>query len=217
MPLLLQLQIVCELLIYLSVVLMNMVKKNTTIVTIYIIQSIALVTLLGISAYNEFSLELLVITVCIITIKIIIAPFLFMRFIKQGEVTFSASTYLNIPLTLCALLALSIFAQSEVFTPFSAYMHNVPLLRLLLFGSVLMSIFLTINRKGVLSQVIGVLSLENCIYALGLFLGVKQLATLEVGMLFDVLFWIIIANAFIALIFKHYKSIDVTKLSSLKQ
>ena len=112
------------------------------------------------------------------------------------------------------VVILSIFAQSDVFSPFTAL---TPLLRVLLIGGMLMSIFFTINRKGAISQIIGILSLENCIFTFGYFLGLQQSAALEISMLFDVFFWIIISSIFVRTIIKHFGSIDVTQLRELKK
>lgn len=203
--------------IYLSVLMMNMVKKNTTIVTLYCIQSLALVILLGIHSIPEQSISLILIVTLVVIIKLIVAPLMFYRFIKRGRAIFTASTYLNIPSTLLVLLILSVFAQSDVFSPFDAYLDITSLMQILLFGSILISIFLIINRKGILSQAIGILSLENCVTAVSLFLGSRLGAGLEAGILFDVLFWILVVNIFIRYIYKHYPSIDVTNLTHLQR
>jgi hydrogenase-4 component E len=120
-------------------------------------------------------------------------------------------------MTLGVIILLTIFAQSDVFSPIFALIPHIAQLRMFLVGSILISIFLTINRKGALSQIIGVLSLENCIFAFGHFLGIKQATSLEIGILFDVLFWVIISNVFVKMIYRHYGSLDVTALKELKK
>lgn len=202
------------LVIFLSVVIMNIAKKNTNLVFVYLIQSLMLVILLGIRSFNEMSLEMGIVAVVLFIIKVIVAPTILFRIIKKHKANISATTFLNVPMTLGSLVILCIFAQSNIFTPF---FHLTPLLRVLLIGSMLMSFFLTINRKGAISQIIGVISLENCIFTFGYFLGLKQAAALEIGMLFDVFFWIIISGIFVIMIIKHFGSIDVTELKELKK
>jgi hydrogenase-4 membrane subunit HyfE len=140
-----------------------------------------------------------------------------MKIIKQSKLNISSSTYLNVPMTIGMLAGISIFAQSEVFSSFSFLLTSILQPRLFLFGGILISLFLIVNRKGVISEVVGMLSLENFIYSTSLFLGVKQLVYLELGILFDVLFWIIIARVLVNFIYKHYKSLEVTELSQLKK
>ncbi len=196
---------------------MNVAKKNTTLVTAYLVQSTFLVALLSIQAYQESSFRLFLVVMCMFVIKVFIAPRVFLRFINRSHLNFSASTYLNVPMTLAVLILLTLFAQSEVFSPLFQFVSHAVQVKIFLAGSVLLSFFLTINRKGALSQIIGVLSLENCIFAFGNFLGVKQAISLEMGILFDLLFWVIISSIFIAMIYRHYGTLDLSELRQLKK
>lgn len=217
MDIIFQIQLATELLIFVCVVLMNIAKRNTTLVTTYLVQSIMLVLLLSVQAFQENSLELFIIIMCMFGIKVILAPQIFFRFINTSKVNLSASTYSNVPMTLGVIILLTMFAQSDIFSPLFFLIPHIEQLRMFLVGSILISIFLTINRKGALSQIIGVLSLENCIFAFGHFLGIKQSSSLEIGILFDVLFWIIIAHVFVKMMYTHYGSLDVTALKQLQK
>lgn len=214
---LLNLQLLLQTTMFLCAILMNVVKKNTVLITLYLIQSVALIVLLGSYAIKEITLGLYLVVLVIFVVKVIIAPVIFMKIIKQSKLNISASTYLNVPMTIGMLAGISIFAQSEVFSSFSFLLTSILQPRLFLFGGILISLFLIVNRKGVISEVVGMLSLENFIYSTSLFLGVKQLLYLELGILFDVLFWIIIARVLANFIYKHYKSLEVTDLSQLKK
>ncbi|HSW88752.1 MAG TPA: hypothetical protein VLG12_06340 [Candidatus Saccharimonadales bacterium] len=217
MDMLLQLQLTCEMIIFLSVIVMNVAKKNTSLIMLYLLQSVLLVSLLSIQAYQEASAELFIVTMVMFIIKVLIAPQVFLRFIHRSHLNFSASTYLNVPMTLGVLILLSVFAQSDVFSPIFLIIPHISQLSMFLIGSILISFFLIVNRKGALSQIIGVLSLENCIFAFGHFLGIKQSNSLEIGILFDVFFWIIISSVFMTMIYTHYGSLDVTELKELQK
>ncbi|MDO8269725.1 MAG: hypothetical protein Q7T54_03580 [Candidatus Levybacteria bacterium] len=214
MDILFQIEFIIALVTFLSIVSMNVAKKNTTLVHTYLIQSLMLVSLLSLETYSEMSLEIGIVTLVMFVIKVIIVPQVLLRILKQHKASVSASTYLNVPMTLGSLILLCVFAQSYVF---SEFFTTTPILRIFLIGSMLMSFFLTINRKGAISQIIGILSLENCIFAFGFFLHLKQAAALEIGMIFDVFFWIIISTIFVRMLIKHFGSIDVTQLRELKK
>jgi len=212
-----QIQLTCTIIIFLSTVVMNTAKKNTSLVVMYCIQSIALAAILIIDAIQENTPVLILITLLMLLIKVIIAPQIFFRFIRAYKENFSASTYLNVPMTLGMIILLTMFAQSAIFTPLLSFITHISQFRMLVLGSILISLFLTINRKGALSLIIGVLSLENSVFALGTFLGVREAASLEIGILFDILFWVIIASVFIRMLYRHYGTLDVTELKLLQK
>lgn len=211
------LQFFLEITMFLCVIFMNVVKKNTVIVLLYLIQSAALTLLLGSYAISEASFGLYIVVLVLFVVKVIIGPIILRKAILQSKLNHTTSTYLNVPLTIGMIAGISIFTQSEVFSSFSFISTSIPQSGLFLFGGILISLFLIINRKGVISQVIGLLSLENFIYNTSLLLGVKQLPYLELGILFDIFFWIIVTRVLINFIYKHYGSFDVTELTELKK
>ena len=72
-----------------------------------------------------------------------------------------------------------------------------------------------INRKGVLSQMLGILSVENGIVAFALFSGLEQNPALQLGITFNILIWIMIASVFATMIFRQFGSLDVTTMKKL--
>jgi hydrogenase-4 membrane subunit HyfE len=217
MDTLFSLQLLLEVTMFLSVILMNVVKKNMLLINLYIVQSIALTILLGSYAITEGSFGLYLVVIVLFIVKVVIAPSILIRVIRQSKLNISASTYLNVPFTLAILVGISIFAQSQVFAVFASLSKDFSQLGLYLFGGIFSSLFLIVNRKGFVSEIIGLLSFESCIYSFSLFLGLKQLPYLELGMLFDVLFWVIIATVLLKLIYKHYGSFEITQLTALKK
>lgn len=90
-------------------------------------------------------------------------------------------------------------------------------LPMMLVSSIIMSIVILINRKGTLSQIIGILSLENTVVAFGFFLGQTQTLLIEIGILFNIVVWIVIATVFIELVYQQLGSVEVTGLNKLKK
>ena len=120
------------------------------------------------------------------------------------------------PLTLIAVAAIAAAAHSRVFGPLvNSVPANQRLLSLAL-SSLFISLFLIVNRKGALSQIIGILSLENSILVFAFFAGLEQSPALQIGILFDIFVWLIIATVFISMLYKHFGSLDVTKMKHLK-
>lgn len=204
--------------VFLLTVCMHLVKKNMKLINLYLLQSLSLSLILFMMAFEEFEGSLFVAAFLTFAIKTVIAPIFFYRLIKRHGVAFVVSTYLNTPLTLLALLALTAFAHSHIFTfliPLSPRegASYIPFI----LSNIFNSFFLIINRKGALSQIVGILSLENGIVFLVSFIGLKQSLALELGITFDIAVWIIIAVIFLSMVQKQFGSLDSTKMQQLKE
>ena len=127
------------------------------------------------------------------------------------------STYLNTPITVLIIAALVAFTQTDVFRPLAQLAADGSNLLLLSVATIMISLFLIINRKGALSQMLGILSLENGIVSFALFAGLEQNPGLQLGITFNILIWIIIATVFISMIYRQFGSLDVTTMKKLTE
>jgi hydrogenase-4 component E len=215
--LLAQFSYVIAITVFLSVIGIHLARKNINCVVFYIIQSVAVAVLLFIPAFKELDFFLMLAAVLTLAIKAIFAPYFFLRLIKRHEMTFTSNTYLSLPQTLIVLSLLTGLAYFRVFQPLAnlagGNSHTIPLALATIFAS----IFLSINRRGALSQIIGVLSLENGIVALTSFLGMAEASGLDIGVSFDIAVWVIIAVLFLSMMYNQFGSLDVSKLKELKE
>jgi hydrogenase-4 component E len=204
-------------LIFASVVFLHIVKKNYIVAIIYGVQSLSIVMLLTISYIITGAASFLLIAILGLIVKVILAPLFIIYQVNKHDLKFLVSTYINTPFTLIVVAALTAIAHSDLFTPLVTIIPaNKELLSLAL-STLFMSVFLIINRKGAISQIVGILSLENSIIAFGIFSVLNQSLILEIGIVFSISVWIIIATVFISKIYKHFGSLDVTKMNSLKE
>ncbi len=203
--------------IFMTVVFLHIVKKNFLVAIAYGIQSFAIVMLLTNSYIITGSVSFLLIAVLGLIVKVIMAPMFIIHQIKKHDLKFLVSTYINLPFTLIVVAALTAIAHSDIF---ALLVNLIPANRELLslsLSTLFLSVFLIINRKGAISQIVGILSLENSIVAFGLFSVIDQSLILEIGIVFSISVWIIIATVFISKIYKHFGSLDVTKMNHLKE
>lgn len=206
-----------EVLIFTCVIFMHLSKKRMSLVLLYTVQSAITTLLLFFSSLKDFSISLLMVALLIFIVKVIVAPYFFSRLIEKKQLYFSTSSYLNVPMTLLVLIVLtaiahSHFSKSLVF--FSASNEN-PLL--LAISTILISLFLIINQRSALSQMVGILSLENGIVSFAALAGLEQTPGLQLGVTFDILVWIIIASVFTSMVYKKFGSLDVTVMKHLKE
>ncbi len=201
--------------VFLTIVFLHITKKNFGATVAYGIQSLATVAILFVSFLETRNFPLLFIAVLVLIVKVMMAPTFFINLIKKHELTFSVSTYLNTPLTLITIALLTLIAHSQKFSVLTGILPANQLLLSLVLTCMLLSLFLIINRKGALSQIIGVLSLENSIVAFSIFAGLEQSPALQLGIIFDILVWVIVATVFISMIYKHYGSLDIASMKNL--
>jgi len=199
-----------------TVIFLHITKKNFGAALSYGLQSLAITIILFNSFVETGNTPLLFIALLIFIVKVIIAPIFFIKLIQKHELTFSVSTYLNTPLTLIIIAILTFVAHSQKLEPLTGIVPANQALLSLALASIFLSLFLVINRKGALSQIIGILSLENSIVAFTIFAGLEQSPMLQLGIIFNIFIWLIIASVFISMIYKHFGSLDITAMNNLK-
>lgn len=209
------LQFILEIM-FLTLVFLHISKKNSEVVWAYMIQSLVLAIILFNSYLDTGSILLLIVVLLVLLVKVILAPLFFNRLIKKNSLAFSVSTYLNTPLTLIVISFLTFIAYSSKFIPLTNIIPGNHILLSLSLSVMFLSLFLIINRKGALSQIVGMLSFENSLIPFIVFAGLEQSAWLQIGILFDIFVWIIIATVFTNMIYKQFGSLNVTFMNKLK-
>lgn len=206
-----------EAIIFVSVVALHLTKKNSSAIILYMIQSAAIAFLLILSSLEESSNLLLIAIFSTILVKIIIAPYFFFKLIKRHQIKFLVSNYLNTPITLLIISALVAITQTDFLKPLIELSPSGQNFLTISIAIILISIFLIINRKGALSQMLGILSLENGIVSFALFSGLEQNPGLQLGITFNILIWVIIASVFASMIYKQFGSLDVSAMKKLTE
>ncbi len=212
-----QIQLIMQAVIFAAAVFLHLTKKNSSAVRLYIAQSSAISMLLLFPAFEESSRLLVIAIVSTIAVKIFIAPYFFFSLIRRHGLKFSVSTYLNTPVTLLVIAALVALTRTEIFRPLARLAAGGNNLLLLSVATIMISLFLIVNRKGALSQMLGILSLENGIVSFGVFAGLEQNPGMQLGITFNILIWIIIATVFISMIYRQFGSLDVTTMKKLTE
>lgn len=211
-----QIYLILIITIFLTAASLNIVKKNFNSVILYALQSLAVSAMIFDSFINEGHKMMLLVFLLTFSLKVIVAPLFFSRLIKKHRLTFSATTYLSLPITLIIIATLTILTHSNILSALSSISKDNATYLSMVLAAILISIFMVVNRKGVISQMIGILSLENGIVAFAFFAGLEQFPGLEIGIIFNLCIWIVIATAFASMIYKQFGSLDVTTMKILK-
>jgi hydrogenase-4 membrane subunit HyfE len=214
-PYLLEISLVLDLAAFVAVVLLHLVKSAKYTIRLYALQSAAVAGILIMLGISEGERGLIVIGVITFLAKVLIAPFFFTRLVRRFGHLVASASYLSTPATLVILLCLIVFAASSVFAPLWVIASVTPDVFVFNIAMVLIAIFLLINCQGALAQIIAILALENSIVLFALFLGVKQTFALEMGVIFDILIWMVIAYAFLKLVYRQFGSLDTREMNHL--
>lgn len=186
--------------------MMNLARKNTTLVLLYLLQSLGVAIGLVVLAYAEGSQGLLFAAFLTLAVKVVMAPLFVSRMIRNYKLHVSAASYLSTPLTLLCLAVITAFSYSLISGHIGNFRHpeGIPLL----FASILCVLFLMMNRRGTLSTIVGVLSLENVVIFLSAQLGLENSLALEFAISFDIAVWTVIATGFLSMIYQEFGTVD---------
>lgn len=195
---------------------MHLTKKNTTTVFLYLTQSLMIAFAFFLLFLKENQMSILFIILITFMVKVVVAPYFFINLIKKNRLHFAVSTYLNTPLTLIILVLGFVFSNNFLDQFATISLVNSQSL-VLAFSMMLVSLFLIINRKGALSQMIGILSLENSIVSFAFIAGLETSVGAQLGILFDMTVWIIIAAIFASMIYRHFGTLNVSAMRQLKE
>jgi hydrogenase-4 component E len=196
---------------------MHLTKKNDSAAIAYGVQSLAVVAIMFGSFLETRNVSLLIVILMTLAAKVFLAPIFLIKFIKKHKLAFSANTYLGAPFTLIIVAVLAVIANSYKLEPLTAIVAGHKTCLSLALASMFVSLFLIVNHKEAISQILGVLSLENSIVAFAIFAGLEQSASLQLGIIFDICVWFVIAVAFMSMIYKYFGSLDVTSMKDLKE
>jgi len=197
---------------------MQLARKTFTVIFLYSIQSLIIVFSLFYSSFKSGSLLLFGVAILTFLVKVVIAPYFFYRLVKKHKLNFSVSTYLNGPMTLIVVALLMAFSYSNFLSPLTILttLSNENAIQLAV-GMIFISLLLIINRKGVLSQMVGILSLENAIVSFAYVAGLETTVGPQIGILFDILVWIVIAILFASTIYKQFGTLNASAMNNLKE
>jgi hydrogenase-4 component E len=178
---------------------------------------LGMVALLVVIGYGET--HILIAAVLTITVKAIAIPIVLTRVIErihvQKEVRFSMS--ITASLMLCGgivILADSV-AQPILRSP-HAEVSAVSRVLSVSIAMMLIGLFIMMTRRKALTQIIGLLTLENGVFLSGLSITYGMPLIVEIGIFFDILVAVLILGVFVFRINKTFESISIDSLGSLR-
>jgi hydrogenase-4 component E len=185
------------------------------------VQSFLLAAIAATIAVFNHSPHLLAAAGLTLVVKAIVVPIMLERLIERIDIQHEIEPFLNAPISVVIgggltligyVVAASIYRPEEA--PGSAGLgHNMLAVAISLF---LIGFFTMINRRKALSQVLGLLSLENGVFLATISLTYGVPLMVEIGIFFDVLVGVMVLGILIFRIRETFESMDVSRLRRLR-
>jgi hydrogenase-4 component E len=192
-----------------------------TNIRIFGVQSFLLAAITATIAVFNHAPHLLIVAALTLLLKGILVPVVLERLVDRIEIRQEIEPFINAPLSvlICGGLTLIGYIVAESFyrpeqTAGSAGLgHNTLAVAISLF---LIGFFTMINRRKALTQVLGLLSLENGVFLATISLTYGIPLMVELGIFFDVLVAVMVLGILIYRIRETFESMDVSRLRRLR-
>jgi hydrogenase-4 component E len=188
-------------------------------VRLFAVQSILLGTISLLIAYRYHELPILIAAVLTFAIKVVTIPLVLNKIINRIRVRKEVELSINVTVSLFICGAIAILSNS-VAEPIlevqrAGGMFTAKVLPISI-AVMLIGLFIMISRKKALTQVIGLLTMENGLFLSGLSITHGMPLIVEVGIFFDILVAALILGLFVFRINQSFESIDIDAMRSLR-
>ncbi|MDD2763274.1 MAG: hypothetical protein PHE83_04770 [Opitutaceae bacterium] len=185
-------------------------------IRLFALQSLLLSGIATVVAFAYGAWHVLAVAVLTLIGKVIFLPWLLQRLVRRIKIEQEIHPFVNMPasMLICGALTVLSYVVARPFTSLARLGSNtLPVaLALLLTG-----MFLMINRRKAITQVLALLTTEN-----GMMLAAIALTTygmplvVEIGIFFDVVVAVMVLGILVFRIRESFDSMDVSKLNELK-
>jgi hydrogenase-4 component E len=201
--------------ILLTAVTLNAFKSIESYVKAYTINSWLLSGLIAVVAVLVDETHLYLAAALTLATKGILIPVFLRRIVRRLRVTHEIQPYISnsLSLAISGILVAVVYASLKGGIFVTGFSKNVLQISI---AVILISLFIMITRRKALTQVIGLLFMENGLFLAGFSLTFGMPTMIELGVLFDMLMGVIILGIFAIQIKKAFASADLDQLTVLK-
>lgn len=192
-------------------------RRTLSLIRLLAWQGLLLAINIGLIAYvtKDFALYFSVIlTLCL---KVWFVPFILRRLLLKLNMHNEIEQLINVPVTLLMGIVIVIFAfdLSLPITQLTTFADNKTILAFAL-ACVLLSTLMMIVKRNAISQVVGLMALENSLFFAATSLTYSLPIVVELGIAFDVLIGLFIFGLFFFQIRDTFDSLDIKHLEKLR-
>ncbi|ODS34218.1 MAG: NADH dehydrogenase subunit E [Candidatus Scalindua rubra] len=201
--------------ILLTAVSLNAMKRLESCIKAYVLNSWFLSLLIFFVAVKEGDTHLYIAAFLTLATKGLLLPLFLRSIVRKMGTTHIVEPYISntLSLTISGILIAIVYVSlgKGIFvTGFSSYVLKISI------AVILMGLFIMITRKKAVTQVLGLLFMENGLFMAGFSLTSGMPIIVELGILFDLLMVVIILGIFMIQIKHKFSSADLDQLTTLK-
>jgi hydrogenase-4 component E len=183
---------------------------------LYAVHSLLLALTTALMACHPHLTHLWIPALLTLLLKTVVIPQVFFGMIRRIGIRREVESYINIPFSLILavlLLFLSFYGTTHLWKLSSVEQKEfIPMAIATVFWGMLMMV----TRKKALTQIVGLLLMENGLFLMAVTLTSGMPLLVELGIFFDVLVGVIIMGVFVFKIRDAFEGIDVDDLTVLK-
>ncbi len=192
-----------------------------TNIRMFALQSFLLAAIAGTIAFFNHSNHIYIAAALTLVLKTLVLPILLERIVARVGIQQEIEPLINVPLSVLIsggltlvgyIVAESFYHPEETSAP-AALGHNTLAIAIALF---LIGFFMMLNRRKALTQVLGLLSMENGLFLAAISLTYGMPLVVEIGIFFDVLVAAMVLGILVYRIGETFDSMDVSKLRRLR-
>lgn len=192
-----------------------------TNIRMFALQSFLLAAIAGTIAFFNHSNHIYIAAALTFVVKTLVLPVLLERIVARVGIQQEIEPLINVPLsvlisgglTLVGYIVAESFYHPEETSASAALGHNTLAIAIALF---LIGFFTMLNRRKALTQVLGLLSMENGLFLAAISLTYGMPLVVEIGIFFDVLVAAMVLGILVYRIGETFDSMDVSKLRRLR-
>jgi hydrogenase-4 component E len=151
-----------------------------------------------------------------IALKAVLIPWFLLRVIDRVGIRREIQPYLNVPASLLLCLGLTVVGY-RVSLGMAGASQGVPHQVVgVALSMVLIGLFLMVTRRKALTQILGLLTIENAVFLVAVGATSGMPLVVELGISFDVILAVLVLGVLVGRIVDRFESMDTSRLSSLK-
>jgi len=191
-------------------------SRMRSLTRIFALQSLAMGGLAAVVAFETGAEHICVIAVLSVALKAVVIPRFIDYITEKIQVNREVEPLIKIPgsLLICAAITiLAYFVTEPIMELGTAITSNCLAIS---FATVLIGMFLMVSRKKAITQVIGLLVVENGVFLAAISTTYSMPMVVELGVFFDIFVGVVIMGIFAFRINRTFETVDSTVLRRLK-